>query len=508
MKTIQIEKIKTKENIRKDYGDLTELTASIKEHGMRKPIELTTSNILVDGYRRLRAAKTAGLSEIPFFYWDGKIDKTTSQMLAGIFQKNLNPVEEGRAFRNYMDETKTNVEDLAKRISKQIIYIKRRLLLANLPKDIREALIGNKILIGHALLLAKLTKQDGLKFLREIIREKHSVERARDEIQYHGFSSRLSEAKFDKSKCKGCPYNGSEQAELFETGTILNGTCLNTGCYHKKVKEFVKQKRKEFKDVLYKPESDYATPGGYADGSHEWDCSEKGITKKYKEKCRKNKENYLVKIRDNGEITEYFKIPLKSVKAGNKTVDQGSQEETRELKLIAKVNEFKTDFLIGKSIEFMQPGTKQTKALTLIRLLQYANWSDIDMVSKELGNLIKRGYGNDVNVKNIYKAKEKELDKAIALMSRSALRRVDLKELIEVSRNFKVDIKKHFAITKEYLELYTKGQLVELIGEFKLYVDSDDPKVKTISSGNIKKGELIQHILNQDFRRKVPKILV
>ncbi len=508
MKTIQIEKIKTKENIRKDYGDLTELTASIKEHGMRKPIELTTSNLLVDGHRRLRAAKAAGLKEIPFFYWDGKLDKTTSQMLAGIFQKNLNPVEEGRAFRNYMDGTKINVEDLSKKISKQIIYIKKRLLLANLPKDIQEALIENKILIGHALLLAKFTKQDGSKFLREIIREKHSVETARENTQYRGFSLKLSDGKFDKSKCKGCPYNGSQQAELFETGTILNGTCMNSGCYHKKVKEFVKQKRKELKDVLYKSESEYSTPGGYADGSHEWDCDEKGITKKYKEKCRKNKENYLVKIRDNGEIIEYFKIPPKSVKAGKKTVDQGSQEETRELKLVAKVNEFKTDFLIGKSIEFMQPGTKQTKALTLIRLLQYANWSDIDAVSKELGNLVKREYGNEVNVKNIYAAKEKELDKAIALMSRSALRRVDLKELIVVSRNFNVDIKKHFAITKEFLELYTKAQLEDLIKEFKLYADADDPKVKTISSGNIKKGELIQHIMNQNLNRKVPKILI
>ncbi len=494
MKKINIEKIKIKDNIRKDYGDLTELTASIREHGVRKPVELSTTLVLVDGYRRLKAAKAAGLKEIPFFYWDGKIDKATSQMLAGIFQKNLNPVEEGRAFRNYMDSTKIKVEDLAKKISKQIVYVNKRLLLVGLPEDVQEALIKNKILMGHGLLLAKFTKQDSSKFLKEIIREKHSVERARENTQYRGFSVRLSEAKFNKLQCKGCKYNGSEQAELFETGTILNGTCMNSGCYHKKVKEFIKQKKEEFKDVLFKGESDWDSPSGYIDAESTWSCEDHGITKKYMKKCRKEKENYLVRIRGNGEVTEYFKIPPKKV--GNKVVE--NQDETRKLKLTEKVNEFKRIFLINKSIEFMRPGTKETKALTLIKLLQEANWSEIDGVSKELGNFIDGSYGGQTNIKNIYNATEEKLEEAIALMSRHALRQVLIKDLIEVSKNFKVDIKKHFVITKEYLELYTKDQLKKLIKEFKL---NDVEK-------DLKKGDLIQHILNQNLKGKVPKILV
>ena len=495
MKKIQIEKINIAGNIRKDYGDLTELTASIREHGVRNPIELSTSNLLIDGCRRLKAAKAAGLTEIPFFYWDGKIDKATSQMLAGIFQKNLNPIEEGKAFRNYMDSTKIKVEDLAKKISKQITYVNKRLLLVDLPKDVQESLINKKILMGHALLLAKFTKQDSSKFLKEIIREKHSVERARENTQYRGFSLKLSEANFNKSQCKGCKYNGSEQAELFETGTILNGTCMNSGCYHKKVKEFVKQKREEFKDVLYKPESEYAAPSGYVDTSSTWQIEDHKITKPYMKKCRKDKEN-LVRVKDDGEIVEYFKIPPKKV--GNKVVE--NQDETRKLKLTEKVNEFKKTFLINKSIELMQPGTKQAKVLTLIKLMRSANWDELGEFDKTFRSL--------KDIKKVYQFPEKDIDNAISYLSRKAFRSVNLKELIEISRNFKVDIKKHFKITKEYLELYTKDQLVNLIEEFKLCVDSEDPKVKTISSGNIKKGDLIQHILNQNLKGKVPKILV
>jgi len=166
--------------------------------------------------------------------------------------------------------------------------------------------------------------------------------------------------------------------------------------------------------------------------------------------------------------------------------------------LAAKVNEFKSKFLINKSIELMEAGTKQTKALTVVKLIQKAEWSELDILAKELGNFIKRGYGNSVNVKNIFAAKESELDEAIAALSREALRRVDLKELIEVSRNFKVDVKKHFKITEDYLKLYTKDQLTDLGIELKI----DGPGVE------LKKGEIISHILNQKLKGKVPKIMI
>ncbi len=498
MKNIQIDKIKIAGNIRKDYGDLTELTASIREHGVRKPIELTTSNSLVDGYRRLKAAKAAGLTEIPFFYWDGKIDKATSQMLAGIFQKNLNSVEEGKAFRDYMDATKINVKDLAKKISKQITYVNKRLLLVDLSKEVQDSLINKKILMGHALLLAKFTKQDSSKFLREIIREKHSVEMARENTQYRGFSVRLVDAKFDKSQCKDCKYNGSVQSELFETGTILNGTCMNAGCYHKKVKEFVKQKKAEFKDVLYKSESEYDTPKGYQDIEYSYSLEEKGITKSYMNKCKKEMQNYLVRIKEDGTIQEFFKIPTKKEKA------KGSEKEKEKLSmdtLSSRIHEFKRSFFINKSIELMQPGTKQTKALNVFRLLKSSSYSDIGYKTlEEINKIVKiigRGYGQEIFVKNIFEATEDQLDNVIKIISSKALRSTNMKELIEISGKFKVNLKKHFVITKEYLVLYTKDQLYKLIKEFKLEQPDKD----------LKKGELIEHILKQKLKDKIPKVM-
>jgi len=501
MKKIQIEKIEIKENIRKDYGDLTELAASVRIHGIRNPVELNSNNELVDGFRRVRAAKAAGLTEIPYFVNEELLNKTESQLISGMFQKNLNPIEEGQAFKVFMDKENISAKELAKKISKKTIYIEKRLELVKLPSPVRKALIKKEILMGHALLLAKLPEEDSKKYLKEIIDEEHSVQQAKEELEYSNFSMRLKDAKFCKNDCKDCKYNGSKQAELFETGTILNGNCMNPICFKKKLKQFIEKKSEEFKDVLYEPENSYASPTGYIDGSHEWDCKDKGVTPKYKEKCKKDRENYLVQIYDDGRIVEYFRIPSKKKTVDGKvqaSTQEEAIEERREQTLISKINEFKSKFLIDKSIELMVPGTREAKALTVVKLIQGAGWSELDIAAQRLGKLIKKDYGSEANVKNIFAASEKDLDKAIVVLSENALSKLDLKNLITTSREFKVDIKKHFQISEDYLKLYTKDQLGDLGVEFKL----DGPGVE------LKKDEIIAHILNQKLTGRIPKILL
>jgi ParB/RepB/Spo0J family partition protein len=489
MRTIEIEKIKLKDNVRIDFGDLTELTASIKRHGVRNPVEINSDNELVDGFRRVKAAKAAGLKTIPCFVNVNVLNKTTSQIISGIFQKNLNPVEEGKAFRAYMDKKKISAEFLAKVISKTKQYIEKRLLIETLPDDVKKALISKKILMGHALLLAKFPKQESSKYLKEIVRNKHSVEEAREHTEYRGFSERISEAQFDKTECKNCKYNGSVQSELFETGKILTGTCMNIGCFRKKVKEFVKEMKEKYKDILF---SGPGEPKGYVNSEYTWKLEDCGINKRYMEKCKKNKD-YLVKVEDSGKVIEYFKIPQKKDKSKSKSVEKQAEENRKE-SLMSKVSDYKKDFLERKTIELMSPGTKQTKALAVIFMIQKSNWNEIDMISKGLGNMIRSGYGNS-NVPKICGAKEKDLEKAIALLSKRALNSLDMKELIEVSRSFGVDINKHFTIDEEFLKLHTKAQLQDLIKEFKL--EEQDLSAK--------KEELIKFILSSNTKGKIPR---
>lgn len=493
MKNIELEKIKVKENVRTDYGDLTEMTVSIQQYGVRNPVELNSKNELIDGFRRFKAAKAAGLKEIPYFINEEDLDKTTSQIISGIFQKNLNPVEEGTAFKRYMEESKINAADLAKKISKKTQYIEKRLLLINLPENVKKALINKKILLGHALLLSKLQKKDSSKYLKDILEENYTVEDAKTSMGYSGcFTKNLKDAKFDKKDCKNCKYNGSVQCELFDEGKILNEDCLNSGCFTKKLTAFVKELKKKYKDVLFEG-GNYEDPRGYVDAEREYQLKENGIDKSYMKKCRKEKDNYLIKIMENGSIREYFKIPIK---LGSKDKSSENSESKSEDSLQTKVNNFKENLLINKSEELMKPGTIQTKALGLICMLQRADYSEKENL-KGYRHFFGEEYVSEINVKAIFKASEEDLDKAIAMLSVNSLRRMSMKELIESSKNFGVDINKHFELSNDFLQLHTKDQLINLIKELGSQLDK----------GIVKKQEIIEFILSKNLKGEIPKII-
>ncbi|MHA1737882.1 MAG: ParB/RepB/Spo0J family partition protein [Candidatus Heimdallarchaeota archaeon] len=490
MEKMKIDKIKKKENIREDYGDLTELTESIRVHGVRHPIELNSNNEIIDGHRRFVAAKAAGLNEVPFFYADSKIDETTSQLIAGIFQKNLNPVEEGKAFQLYMDKTSITSDYLARQISKKVGYVDKRLELAKLPIKIQTALIKKKIQMGHALLLARLPEAEAPKFMRRIINSDMSVNDAKDRMSYG--NPNLKEAGFCKRDCKNCQYNGSKQGELFETGTILSGNCMNEKCFMRKLGEFIKQKRKEYADVLYESESDYSPPKGFA-ARDIWEARNSNMTDAYMKKCKDKRENYLVRVADGGKITEFFKIPSKKGDTGS--VDEETQLERKEQGLLVKVNEFKNKFLIDETKKVVNPNNSKTKALSVIRLINESNYSERHDLGEEQQKFI--GDFGMADVKQILAATESELDKVISEISKNALKKLGLKDLVKVSRSFCIDVKTHFEITEEYLTMYTRDQLKALIEELKL---------KPVET-ELKKGELIEHILSQELKGKVPKLI-
>ena len=470
MDYIKIEKINVNENIRKDYGDLTELTASIKEHGVTKPLEININSELIDGFRRLKAAKAAGLTEVPYFLGNTAVDKTTEQIISGIFSKNLNPVEEGNAFVKYMSENKIPVKEFAKKISKSEGYVQKRIEIVTLPKEITDEIISKRLEIGHALLLKKMPEPEAKKYAKEILREKLNVEEAKERAQYK--SGNLREAKFNTEQCKGCKFNGSEQAELFETGKVLNGMCMNIGCYSKKMAEWVKALKEKYKDVLTDK-----IPNGYI-RSDSYEAKEKGITEAYMKKCRETKENYAIRINENYGISfeEYFKPQKKETPVSGKKAET-IKEEVREQKLEIRVNDFKTQFLIEKCKETISPGSKEAKALAMIEM------------------------DPSIEVKKAFSMTEKEIDKKIAESSISALRGMGMKNLIIATENNGVDIKKQFVITEEFLNLHTKDQLLQLINELGIKTDQE--------YNDVKKTDMVSYILSEEKRTngKLPKIL-
>lgn len=147
-----------------DESSLKDLASSIREHGVLQPILVTKREIetptglevryqLIAGERRWRAAKLAGLSQIPAVIRRGVPDdriKLELALIENIQREDLNPMERARAYKQLVDEFHLVQREIAERIGKSREMVANTLRLLSLPQEIQESLHAGKITEGHA----------------------------------------------------------------------------------------------------------------------------------------------------------------------------------------------------------------------------------------------------------------------------------------------------------------------------------------------------------------------
>lgn len=145
-----------------DETALKELATSIKTHGIIQPIVLNRAEdgkyMIIAGERRWRAAKMAGLEQVPAFVrnYTPKQVKEIS-IIENLQREDLNPIEAARAIKQLMDEYDLTQEAVADRIGKSRPAIANTLRLLNLPMDVIELIEKNKLSAGHARCLVALS---------------------------------------------------------------------------------------------------------------------------------------------------------------------------------------------------------------------------------------------------------------------------------------------------------------------------------------------------------------
>lgn len=167
---------------RKDFDadGIRELSDSIREHGVLQPIllrELPGGGFqLIAGERRWHASRQAGLSEIPCRVID-VIDQTACELALeeNLKRKDLNDIEKARAFKRYLDEFGSSIEELSKQLSMSRPAVSNLLRLLELPEPVQVALTQGKITAGHARALLKLDAAGQLEFCGRIQAEGLSV---------------------------------------------------------------------------------------------------------------------------------------------------------------------------------------------------------------------------------------------------------------------------------------------------------------------------------------------
>lgn len=137
-----------------DEKSLAELADSISQHGILQPLLvrpfLDGGYQIVAGERRFRAARMAGLTEVPVVIRDLS-DSETMQLalIENLQREDLTPVEEARGYKQLMDNYNLKQEDIARVVGKSRPAIANSLRLLSLPDDILELISEGKLSAGH-----------------------------------------------------------------------------------------------------------------------------------------------------------------------------------------------------------------------------------------------------------------------------------------------------------------------------------------------------------------------
>ena len=163
-----------------DEEALNELADSIKQYGIISPIIVQNRKDhyeIIAGERRWRAAKIAGLKEIPVI-----IKNFTEQeiveisLIENIQRENLNPIEEALAYKRLLTEFHLKQEEVAQRVSKSRTAVTNSMRLLKLADEVQQMIIDESLTTGHARALITIEDESKqIEIAKKVVNEKLSV---------------------------------------------------------------------------------------------------------------------------------------------------------------------------------------------------------------------------------------------------------------------------------------------------------------------------------------------
>ena len=194
--------------LRSNLNGVEELAESIKNVGLLQPIIVRLNDShsieLVAGYRRLNACKKVGWRKITCHIVE--LDEKTAfevSLIENVQRQTLNPIEEGLAFRNYVNKFGWGgVSDLAEKISKSPGYVSKRIRLVELPESVIDLLSKCEISISAAEELLPVSSRDEQKKIAIVIKNKKlPLRKVRELIKKNNsivaYSDSLSIGRYD-----------------------------------------------------------------------------------------------------------------------------------------------------------------------------------------------------------------------------------------------------------------------------------------------------------------------
>lgn len=251
---------------------MKDLVESVREHGILQPIlvrdrqqpgdEPGSRYEIVAGARRFRAAREAGLLEVPCIVRE-LTDKQTLevQFVENLQRADLHPLDEGYGYRRLHDEHAYTVEHLAAKLGKSVGYVYGRMQLAKLPVKAQTLFFDGQIDLSHAQLVARIPVAEMAdKAAAAIAKGDHSgtpmTYRSAVDYVRRNFQCNLASAPFptqdrdlvpDAGPCGRCPKRTGNQKDLF--GGAADGVgadvCTDPTCFALKTKRHFQVQKDE-----------------------------------------------------------------------------------------------------------------------------------------------------------------------------------------------------------------------------------------------------------------------
>ena len=175
-----------------DEDALMELSDSIKQHGVLSPLWVhevkngkETFYEIIAGERRWRAAKKAGLKEVPVIIMDLTEQEIVEiSLIENIQREDLNPIEEALAYKKLLDESNLKQDEVAERVSKSRTAVTNSMRLLKLDDRVQQMVIDEMISTGHARAILAITDKDKqYEFAQRVFDEKLSVRDVEKEVK-------------------------------------------------------------------------------------------------------------------------------------------------------------------------------------------------------------------------------------------------------------------------------------------------------------------------------------
>lgn len=162
-----------------DDASMQELVDSVRQKGVLQPILAVRTDVpeqfqILAGERRWRAARTAGLTEVPILVRDASSAEALElALIENIQRQDLNCIEEALAYQRLQEEFHLTQEEISQRVGKNRSTVANLLRLLGLPPDIQEDLLNGRLTMGHARALLSLSAPEAQRKLREQILSRH-----------------------------------------------------------------------------------------------------------------------------------------------------------------------------------------------------------------------------------------------------------------------------------------------------------------------------------------------